>query len=146
MATRKKFQDMEVHHRGCDILMKYMDGFAPVWEAYVRWPGYKNRKYFTSVGSWKHLPSGCIEIVKKRIDASLCQAWVDITTSHMGTHRYQIQAITDSGMYNLKERTADGKWIRFNPDNNNLEFLSENTWNVYISKECITHTAFWDEA
>lgn len=66
-----KFQNIEFVHRNINIQLRFKDGFAPVWEAYVRWPGYKNRKYFTMVPAWKNLPSQVQEIVKQKIDKEL---------------------------------------------------------------------------
>ena len=66
-----KFQNIEFVHRNINIQLRFQDGFAPVWEAYVRWPGYKNRKYFTMGPAWKNLPSQVQEIVKQKIDKEL---------------------------------------------------------------------------
>ena len=66
-----KLKDIRFGHRNLDILMKFCDGFAPTWEVYVRWPGYKNRKYFTMIPAWNRLPSEVKEIVKLRIDKKL---------------------------------------------------------------------------
>lgn len=147
--TRKKFQDMEIHHRNMSILMTYKDGFAPVWEAYVRWPGYKNRKYFTSVSAWNKLPSSCINVVKDRIDAQMQLAWVDVTTASYGTHRYPVSGIMDDGSFSFRERDLTGNHcLRFNNKENRVEFFNSNTntWDVYISDEEITQVDFWNRS
>ena len=146
--THKKFQDMEIHHRNMNILMTYKDGFAPVWEASVRWPGYKNRKYFTSVSAWNKLPSTCIDVVRNRIDAHLHLAWVDVTTASYGIRRYEVKGIMDDNSFALREQDLEGHWLRFNNKETRVEFFNPdtNTWDVYISDEEITQVDFWNRS
>lgn len=66
-----KMKNIEFDHGKINVQLRFRDGFAPTWEAYVRWPGYKNRKYFTMVPAWKHLPSEVKEIVKTKINKEL---------------------------------------------------------------------------
>lgn len=143
-----KLKDIEFNHRNVNVLMKFHDGFAPVWEAYVRWPGYKNRKYFTLVPAWRNLPSDCIELVKQRIDVQLCLAWIDITTQDELTHRYQISAVTNSGEYIFTERTRDNRRIRFNLKENCLEYPTsdDDRWAVYVSSDSISKVEFWNRS
>ena len=68
-----KLKPVEFEHRGLNIVLRYEDGFAPMWVAYVRWPGYKNRKYFKSYKGWgsSALPSSIKDKVMYDIDKKL---------------------------------------------------------------------------
>ena len=148
MATKKKIQDINVQHRNADIVLKFKEGFAPVWEAYVRWPGCKNKKYFTSVPAWNRLPSAVIDLVKERIDAELGLAYIEITEVNFGTHRYTIRNISNEGNYILREKSILNNWVRFNPKTGCLEVndpSQDGKWDIYISKSDITQVSFWNK-
>ena len=144
--SRSKIQDMNVHHRNLDVMMKYKDGFAPTWEAYVRWPGYKNRKYFTSITAWNRLPSQAINTVFEKIDAQLGLAWVSVSTLSSGEHKYMVRHVTNEGNYIFTERSLDYNLLRWNNKEHRVESLNnDNTWDVFISDEEITQVDFWDK-
>lgn len=138
--------DFVFTHRNMNVQCRYKDGFAPMWDVYVRWPGYKNRKYFTSVEGWKNLPSSCEQIVKDRIDTELGMTWIDITTADYGTIRYEIKNIQDTGDYLLKKRDAFGHWLRYNKKEGRVEVLIDNKWDVYITDESIIQVDMWDRS
>lgn len=147
--TRSKIQDMEIHHRNLNVLMKYKDGFAPVWEVYVRWPGHKNRTYFCTIPAWNKLPSQCVEIVKSKIDVELGIAWIDITTADFGTHRYKIRGVNSDGNYFFEDLTLDNRYLRFNPKEGRVEVAipeSDGKWDVFISDAEITQVDFWNRS
>ena len=149
MAARKKFQDMIVHHRNMEVKLTYKDGFAPTWEAYVKWPGYKNRKYFTSVSAWNHLPSTAIDVVNKRIDIRLGLAHVDVLVADFGTKTYKIKSLTNEGNYVFEEKDLEGNWLRFNTKENRVEVNDpavDGKWDVYISDASIVQVDFWNVA
>ena len=146
--AKSKIQDMNVHHRNLDIMMKYVGGFAPTWMVSVRWPGFKNRKYFTSVPAWNRLPSKAIDLVFEKIDVEMGLAYIDITTADFGTHRYQVRSITNEGNYILKEKSLCNNWLRFNPKEGRVEMNSpsqDNKWDVYISDSAIVQVDFWNK-
>ncbi len=140
--------DFEFTHRNMNVQCRFIDGFAPSWDVYVRWPGYKNRKYFTSLSAWKHLPSKCESIVKDRIDATLNLAWMDVTTASYGTRRYQVKGVMDDGSFSFREKDFEGHGLRFNNKEHRVEFFNPvtNTWDIYISDEEITQIDTWNRS
>ncbi len=148
MRRSSRIQDMEIHHRNLNILMKYKNGFAPTWDVYVRWPGHKNRKYFCLIPAWNRLPSSCIDLVREKIDAELGLAWIDITTADFGTHRYQIERVNSDGNLIFKQREIlNNRYLRFNQKEERVEELiseSDGKWDVYISDSSIIQVDFWN--
>lgn len=146
---KNKIQDMELTHRNLNVLMKYKDGFAPVWDVYVRWPGYKNRKYFCLIPTWNRLPSACIDVAFAKIDAELGLAWVDITTMDSGTRRYIVKNVTNEGNFVFKELSIENRHLRFNQKEGRVEFLipdSNGKWDVFISNEDIVQVNMWNRS
>lgn len=143
-----KLNNIEFDHRNLNIQLRFQDGFAPVWNVYVRWPGYKNRKYFTMVPAWRLLPSKVKDLVKMKIDAELGLAWIDITTMSTGTHRYKIKTVTDHGdfIFTCKD-LLNNQPLRFNPKEGRVEVAipeKNGEWDVYISDAVITQVDMWD--
>ena len=131
-----------------NVQCRFIDGFSPTWDVYVRWPGYKNRKYFTSISAWKKLPSQCESIVKDRIDVALNLAWMDITTASYGTHRYLVKGVMDEGSFSFREKDLEGHSLRFNNKEHRVEFFNPDTenWDIYISDEEITQIDTWNRS
>lgn len=146
--------DFEFTHRNMNVQCRFIDGFAPTWDVYVRWPGYKNRKYFTSLPAWKNLPSKCESIVKERIDVQLDLAFIDIVTASYGTRRYKVSSVTNEGNYMLKGSymPMDSDYfcnvLRFNPKEGRVEVqkIIDGSWDVFISDAEITQVNMWNRS